>query len=105
MQAVAEIIQRTRPDVLLVNEFDYDALGGPYDSLAAQLFQDNYLSMPWNGAEAIDYPYRFVMPSNTGIPSGRDLDNNGSVGGPNDAFGFGFFPGQYGMAEIGRAHV
>jgi hypothetical protein len=91
--AVAEIIQRTRPDVLLINEFDFDAGG-----LAAQLFQNNYLSMGLNGADPIVYPYRFVAPSNTGIPSGFDLDNNGSVGGPNDAFGFGFFPGQYGMA-------
>ncbi|MEJ2560402.1 MAG: endonuclease/exonuclease/phosphatase family protein [Anaerolineae bacterium] len=89
---VAEIIQRTRPDVLLINEFDYDA-----DGLAAQYFQDNYLSAPHGDAEPIEYPYRFVAPSNTGIPSGFDLDNFGGVGGPNDAFGFGFFPGQYGM--------
>lgn len=89
---VAEIIQRTRPDVLLINEFDFDAGGA-----AARLFQDNYLSVPHGDAEAIIYPYRFVAPSNTGIHSGFDLDNNGSVGGPNDAFGFGFFPGQFGM--------
>jgi hypothetical protein len=95
---VAEIIQRTRPEVLLINEFDYDDQGSPNDSLAAQLFQENYLSVSHNGAEPIEYPYRFVAPSNTGIPSGFDLDNNGSVGGPNDAFGFGFFPGQFGMA-------
>jgi 3-phytase/alkaline phosphatase D len=97
-KAVAEIIQRTQPDVLLINEFDYDDQGGAFDSLAAQLFQENYLSVSQNGADPIVYPYRFVAPSNTGIPSGRDLDKNGSVGGPNDAFGFGFFPGQYGMA-------
>lgn len=90
---IAEIIQRTRPDVLLINEFDFDAGG-----VAAQLFQDNYLSVSQNGAGAIVYPYRFVAPSNTGIPSGFDLDNFGGVGGPNDAFGFGFFPGQFGMA-------
>jgi Endonuclease/Exonuclease/phosphatase family len=95
---VAEIVQRTRPDVLLVNEFDFDDLGPAGSSLAAQLFQDNYLSVPHNGAEPIEYPYRFVAPSNTGIPSGFDLDNDGSIGGPNDAFGFGFFPGQFGMA-------
>jgi hypothetical protein len=95
---VAEIIQRTRPEVLLINEFDYDDQGGSNDSLAAQLFQENYLSVSQNGADPIDYPYRFVAPSNTGIPSGFDLDNFGGVGGPNDAFGFGFFPGQYGMA-------
>ena len=95
---IAEIIQRTRPDVLLINEFDYDADGGEDDSLAAQRFQENYLSVAHGDAEPIFYPYRYVAPSNTGIPSGRDLDKNGSVGGPNDAFGFGFFPGQYGMA-------
>ncbi len=89
---IAEIIQRTRPDVLLINEFDYDAAG-----LAAAGFQDNYLSVPHGNAKPIVYPYRFVAPSNTGIPSGVDLDNDGTIGGPNDAFGFGFFPGQYGM--------
>ncbi len=92
-RTIAEIIQRTRPDVLLINEFDYVENG-----VAAELFQDNYLSVSQNGAGPIEYPYYFVAPSNTGIPSGFDLDNNGSVGGPNDAFGFGFFPGQFGMA-------
>src|SRR5215217_8954620 len=96
-QAVAEVIQRVRPDVLLINEFDFDAQG-----LAARLFQRNYLSVGHNGARPIFYRYRFVAPSNTGIPSGFDLDNNGSVGGPNDAFGFGEFPGQFGMAVFSR---
>lgn len=97
-QAVAEIIQRTRPEVLLINEFDYDTQGENGTSLALELFQDNYLSVPHNGAEPIEYPYRFSAPSNTGIPSGFDFNNDGTVGGPDDAFGFGFFPGQYGMA-------
>ena len=102
---IAEIIQRNRPEVLLVNEFDYDAEG-----LAAELFQDNYLSIPQNGAEPIVYPYRYVAPSNTGVPSGFDLDNDGSIGGPGDAFGFGFFEGQfafvvYSMYPIDDANV
>lgn len=92
---VAEIIQRTRPDVLLVNEFDYDPV-------ALARFQDNYLSVSHNGSTPISYPYRYIAPSNTGVPSGFDLDNNGSVGGPNDALGFGFFPGQFGMAVYSR---
>ena len=96
-QAVAEVIQRVRPDVLLINEFDFDAEG-----LAARLFQRNYLSVGHNGAAPIHYRYRFVAPSNTGIPSGFDLDNNGTVGGPNDAFGFGAYPGQFGMAVFSR---
>ncbi|MEJ2372073.1 MAG: endonuclease/exonuclease/phosphatase family protein [Gemmatimonadales bacterium] len=70
-QTVAEIIQQARPDVLLINEFDYDAAGD-----AARLFQDNYLSIAQDisgtgTAQAIVYPYRYVAPSNTGIPSGR----------------------------------
>jgi hypothetical protein len=35
-QAVAEVIQRVRPEVVLLNEFDFDAQGQ-----AARLFQDN----------------------------------------------------------------
>jgi hypothetical protein len=94
---VAEIIQRMRPDVLLINEFDFDAAG-----TALRLFQDNYLSVPHNGAAAIEYPHRFTAESNTGIPSGFDLNNNGVIGGPDDAYGFGFFPGQFGMAVYSK---
>jgi hypothetical protein len=89
----AETIQRVRPDIVLINEFDYDAAG-----TAMRLFQDNYLSIPQSGAAAIHYPYRFAAESNTGIPSGFDLNNNGAIGGPDDAYGFGFYPGQFGMA-------
>jgi Endonuclease/Exonuclease/phosphatase family len=96
-QTIAEIVQRTRPDVLLVNEFDFDAGG-----VALRLFQANYLSVGQNGAKPIHYRYRFTAPSNTGIPSGFDFNNDGAVGGPDDAFGFGFFPGQFGMAVYSR---
>lgn len=96
-RTVAEIIQRARPDILLINEFDFDA-----DDRNAGLFQDNYLSQPQNGARPIHYPYVFVAPSNTGIPSGLDLDNSGTVGGPNDAYGFGAYPGQFGMIVYSR---
>ena len=98
-QAVAEIIQRVNPDVLLLNEFDYDPNGE-----AAQLFQENYLSVSQNGIDPVDYPYVYLAPSNTGIASGFDFDNNGeAVTEPgsgeygNDAYGFGVFPGQYAM--------
>ncbi|MBA3524800.1 MAG: endonuclease/exonuclease/phosphatase family protein [Geodermatophilaceae bacterium] len=94
---VAEIVQRSRPDVVLINEFDYDAQGTALD-----LFQDNYLSVPHNGAASIDYPFHYTAPSNTGVPSGFDLNNDGTVGGPDDALGFGFFPGQFGMAVYSK---
>ncbi len=99
---VAEVVQRVRPDVLLVNEFD------PLDNAAADpgpedLFRDNFLEVSQNGARPIEYPYAFIAPSNTGVPSGKDLDNSGGApGGPNDAFGFGFFPGQFGLVVYSR---
>jgi hypothetical protein len=94
-QAVAEIVQRVRPDVLLINEFDFDPR-------AAKLFQRNYLSVSQHGVAPIQYGHVFIAPSNTGVPSGHDLNNDGSVGGPDDAFGFGFFPGQFGMAVYSK---
>ncbi len=96
-KTIAEIIQRTRPHILLINEFDYDEGG-----VAAQLFQQNYLQVAQNGAKPMHYPYWYVAASNTGIPSGFDLNNNGVIGGPDDAFGFGFFPGQYGMVVYSK---
>lgn len=84
VQAVLEIIAINDPDVLLINEFDYDPAAG-------ELF-----------ADLAGYPYHYIAPSNTGISSGFDFDNNGSVGGPGDAFGFGFFPGQFGMLVLSR---
>jgi hypothetical protein len=102
---VAEIIQRVHPDVLLLQEFDYDAAG-----VSLRAFQANYLARPQNGAAALTFAYSFSAESNTGVPSGFDLDNDGQIAGGADALGFGDFPGQYGMALLSRfpidaAHV
>jgi hypothetical protein len=96
-RAVAEIIQRVRPDILLLQEFDYDASG---ESLAG--FRTNYLARAQNGAQPVEYPYAFFAESNTGQPSGFDLNNDGQVVGGQDALGFGEFPGQYGMVLLSR---
>jgi 3-phytase len=107
LRNVAEIIQRARPDVLLVNEFDFYP-----DEQAARLFQRNYLSVSQHGARPITFGYRFVAPSNTGIASGKDLDNNGQIVTTpgsglygNDSFGFGEFPGKFGMAVFSRLPI
>jgi len=89
---IAEVIQTTRPEILLVNEFDFDAAGE-----GARLFQENYLSVGQNGKAPIEYAYRYTAPVNTGVPSGLDLNADGRTDGPDDAWGFGLFPGQYGM--------
>ena len=106
---VAEIIQRVRPDVLLINEFDFDADGPSGGSIGAKRFLVNYLQRSQNGAEAIDYPYVFVAKTNTGVPTGFDLDNDGKVasepgsrGHGNDCHGFGQFPGQYGFVVYSK---
>lgn len=121
---VAEVLQRIRADVLLVNEFDLDIDGRPgasddplpagHASRAAALFQQHFLSQPQGHAArgttaALDYPHRHTPNTNTGLHSGLDLDRNGQVVGTpgdrgygNDAFGFGQFPGQYGMTVYSR---
>lgn len=97
IRAVAEVIQRTSPDILLINEFDYD---GEHE--AVQLFVDNYLGVAQGGATAVHYPYSFTAPVNTGVPTGLDLTGDGTTDGPDDAHGFGLFPGQYGMVVYSR---
>ena len=99
-KTIAEIVQRTRPAILLINEFDFDA-----DGTAAALFQQNYLSVSQNGAQPISYNYHFVAPSNTGIGLGMDLDRDNNPAGPGDAHGFGFFPGQYGMLVLSKLPI
>ncbi len=97
VQRIAEIIQRVAPDVLLVQEFDYDA-----DGQALKLFNQHYLTQSQNGQPALDYPYQYAVPSNTGVPSGHDFNADGRSEGPYDAFGFGNFAGQYAFAVLSR---
>ncbi|NLC61282.1 MAG: endonuclease/exonuclease/phosphatase family protein [Gammaproteobacteria bacterium] len=100
---VAAVLQRVRPDIVLVNEFDYVA-----DGSAADLFQQRYLETAQpGGGRPLRYPYRYLAPVNTGVPSGLDLDRDGNVGGEgrargNDAWGYGLHPGQYGMLVLSR---
>jgi endonuclease/exonuclease/phosphatase family metal-dependent hydrolase len=94
---VAAVIQHVRPDVLLLNEFDYVE-----DGAAADLFQHRYLAVGQHGQQPIDYPYRWLAPVNTGVPSGLDLNRDGKSDGPDDAWGFGRYPGQYGMLVLSK---
>ena len=100
---IAAVLQKVRPDLVLLNEFDYDDA-----HRAADLFQQRYLDVAQpGGGEPLRYPYRYLAPVNTGVPSGLDLDRNGSVGTSgrdlgNDAWGYGLHPGQYGMLVLSR---
>jgi endonuclease/exonuclease/phosphatase family metal-dependent hydrolase len=96
---IAEIIQRLRPDIVLLNEFDYSN----QSATDAQNFIMHYLKKSQNNNEPIDYPYFYTAPVNTGVDSGLDLDKDGIASGTKgDAFGFGFFPGHYGMLVLSK---
>ncbi|MEP6907775.1 MAG: endonuclease/exonuclease/phosphatase family protein [Pseudoxanthomonas sp.] len=100
---IAAVLQKVRPDLVLLNEFDYDDA-----HRAADLFQRRYLEVAQaGGGEALNYPYRYLAAVNTGVPSGLDLDRNGEAGGSgrnrgNDAWGYGLHPGQYGMLVLSK---
>ena len=96
---IAEIIQRVRPDILLLNEFDFLE----DENLTVQPFLQRYLGVDHGDAKAIEYQYHYYAPVNTGVDSGFDLDGDGIASGSgNDAFGYGLYPGQYGMLLLSR---
>ena len=100
---IAAVLQQVRPDLVLLNEFDFDDA-----HRAADLFQKRYLEVAQDGGgEPLHFAYRYLAPVNTGVQSGLDLDNNGEIGGEgrsrgNDAWGYGLHPGQYGMLVLSR---
>lgn len=95
LASVQAIIRRVDPDILVLNEFDYDASGEALALFARQL-------------EA-GYAHHLAIPSNTGVASGFDLDGDGRSDHPmgaraygNDSFGYGTHPGQYAFAVLSR---
>lgn len=119
LRRVAEIIQRVRPNILVLNEIARDARGRN-----AARFVEHYLREPQaTGLAGMEF-VAYMPETNTGVASGFDLDNSGfvvtehpepevadEIGMPpgqtaaqraygNDSFGFGTFPGQYGIAVL-----
>lgn len=109
---VAEVLQRIRPDIVLINEIQYDGAGESGGGKNGSALVEKFLSVAQGeGLEALSYR-AIMLPSNTGVPSGFDLDNNGSVvtkpgsreyGG--DCLGYGEFPGQFAMALLVRSDL
>ncbi|HEX6204166.1 MAG TPA: endonuclease/exonuclease/phosphatase family protein [Thermoanaerobaculia bacterium] len=101
--AAAAVVARLRPDVLVLQEVDV-----PPDEpgRVARAFADRYLA-----PAGVDYPSVFAAPSNTGRLSGFDLNDDGHTATPadlgtraygDDSFGYGEYPGHYGMAVLSR---
>jgi len=100
----AEVVQRVDPDVLLLNEFDFDA-----DGQSIGLYQQNYLGVSQNGQAPVTYDYAYFAPVNTGLQPETvnpawdfDFNNNGRTDDPEDAFGFGNYEGQFGMVILSK---
>lgn len=95
---LSRIIRTIRPDVLLLCEIDHEP-----DATTVNRFADLYLNADRSDvAEPIDYPYRWSIPTNTGLLADVDLDDDGRTVLPTDAWGFGRYPGQYAMAVLSR---
>lgn len=102
-RAIATVIRAIQPDVILLNELDYSA-----DMNNARIFVEKYLAdsaLDLLGNGPWDMPYQYAGPVNTGVPSGLDQNGNGKTNDPEDAWGFGHFPGQYGMAVLSRIPI
>ncbi len=96
-KALAAVIQTVRPDILLLNEIDYEA-----DSQVVKTFTKQYLEVSQHELQPIEYPYVYGAPSNTGIDSNFDLNANGKQHEPDDSWGYGAYPGQYAFAILSR---
>ena len=105
-RGAASILRTVRPDVVLLNEVDFDT-SNPEGAL--ERLRANFLLVEDGEGEPLDLPYGFVASSNTGLHSGLDLNQDGRVtseagsdayGG--DAWGYGRYPGQYAMAVLSR---
>ena len=97
IKIIARIIQQVRPDILALQEFDYDPRGDYLD-----LFRENYLENSWKGSQSIEYEYAMAFPSNTGLPTPFDLNNDGKKHSADDAYGYGEYPGQYAFAILSK---
>jgi hypothetical protein len=97
VRKAAEILRRAQPDVVLINEIDYST-----EPNCARRFAERYLVNDRGPLAPLELPHLVYLPVNTGVPSGLDLNNNGVTTDPEDAFGFGRYPGQYGMALFSR---
>lgn len=103
-QKVAEIIQRSNPDILLLNEIDGNDSGA-----AVEAFKTGYLEVAQaDGVEAVTYDHVYYSECNTGLVVTEieaDFNNDDVLGGPDDRYGFGNYNGQYCMAIFSKYEI
>jgi len=94
---IAAVIKSVKPDILVLMEIDFDNSGE-----VLKLFNDNLMAPELDGFEGLEYPYMYQIETNTGELSEVDIDGNGNISLPNDAYGFGNYPGQYASAILSK---
>lgn len=92
--AVAQVVAQVAPDILLLQNVDYDhgnvALGALRDRIAR---------------DGPRYPHMLALRPNTGMATGLDMDGDGRRGRARDKQGYGAFAGQGGMALLSRLPI
>lgn len=91
VDAVAQVIAEVAPDILLLQNVDYDIELRALDALRGLIADKGQ-----------DYPTIFALMPNSGMATGLDLDGDGRWGEPEDSQGYGAFTGQGGMAILSR---
>ncbi|NNE87823.1 MAG: endonuclease/exonuclease/phosphatase family protein [Silicimonas sp.] len=85
--AFARVVGHIAPDVLVLADVDFDHGQAALNALAETIG---------------GYRYRFASLPNTGRRSGHDLNGDGRFGRSEDAWGYGEFTGQGGMAILSK---
>lgn len=92
---LADHLTEANPDIVVLTGMDTEQ--SAVDALRA-----NYLNNPFDDRADLNLPYSYLAPGTTGVQSGADLDADGVVGGPNDAWGAGDYEGQGGLVVLSR---
>ena len=87
VEAIVKVISHVDADVLVLGDVDYD-----HDGLALTALADRLGN----------YPHLFARAPNRGRQSGHDLDGDGRMGRADDAWGYGEFAGQGGLAILSK---
>ncbi|MFP7672463.1 endonuclease/exonuclease/phosphatase family protein [Marivita sp. S0852] len=88
LTAMANALRGADADIIVLTKIDYDAREAALTALR-DLIGDGHT-------------YLIALPANSGIPSGIDSDGDGRLGEPEDAQGFGAFPGYGALAVLSR---
>ncbi|MEO9823383.1 MAG: endonuclease/exonuclease/phosphatase family protein [Paracoccaceae bacterium] len=87
VDAIAQVIAHVDADVLVLGDIDYDHGSIALSALAKRIG---------------GYPHHFARAPNRGLQSGYDLNGDDRFGRPSDAWGYGEFTGQGGLAVLSK---